>query len=150
VEKQFGYIPNEPALEPHDREHEFFIPLAELQNLLLEDPFVRRILGSSDPYLVIEKFTRQTDDPINTLQAHIMDKFDSSIQKNRLKPVIQVDSRILALSKLISDILTKLQTAVLHDFQTVLEVSSSLLKSVGDIEDDMKRRRITVKTGSKK
>ena len=150
VEKRFGFIPNETSLEPHERDHEFFIPLAELESLLLQDPFARKILGSSDPNFVIDKFAKQSDDPINSVQADIMQKLDSSIQKNRLKPVIQVDSRIMALSKLISDILGKLQNAVLDDIQAVQAVSSSLLKSVGDIEDDMKRRRITVKTGSKK
>lgn len=145
VEKHIGFIHLD--FNPDND----FLSARELSNLLAEDPFARKILGSQDPDLVIRRFGESSgDDPIQSIQEDIMHKLDS-IQKSGLNPSIKVDSRLGAISKQVSGVIDKLRSAMLEDIDRLNAVSASVLKNADALyQDFIGRNTSEVKKDSRK
>jgi hypothetical protein len=145
VEKHIGFIHLD--FNPDND----FLSARELSNLLAEDPFARKILGSQDPNLVIRRFGESSgDDPIQSIQEDIMHKLDS-IQKSGLNPSIKVDSRLGAISKQVSGVIDKLRSAMLEDIARLNAVSASVLKNADALyQEFLGRNTSEVKKDSRK
>ena len=139
--REFGFIhlDFDPARD--------FLPLEELKNVLIEDHFARKILGSTNPHEVIAKFTSRSnaEDPIAALQTDINRKIDS-LQKTRLCPSIEVDPRVEHLAKQISDIVAHVRSKIGADLKNLDSASAVLMQSVEKISDTVKRRKNTGNT----
>ena len=125
VEAEIGFSPHE-----YD-DFDDWVNGAELHRLMVQDPFVCKVLGTDDPKEVIKRFGEQADEgneednPIVRLQ-NSLHKRVGSLQKSGLNTLVDMNPRVAEISKELQAMVSEVKIRIDKDLRPLIEVVQTI------------------------
>lgn len=136
VEASFGFSPIGYS-EFHD-----FIDRDELERLLVDDPFVAKVLGVTKVDDVVKMFNKE-ERPVQRLQAAVDRKIEG-LQKSNIDLHLTMDPAVDAMSQGVQAAIAKVETRVKTDVAALTQMTKEVSQMVTKIDahfDKLRRRR---------